>query len=215
VILKRISRQRYIKRVGMLRNKKAILLSGGMDSIALAYWLRPEVAITLDYGQKAAEAEIAAAARVAQLLRIEHYVLRIDCSSLGSGDLVGSKPICDAPITEWWPYRNQMLVTLALMKAIQLNVCELMVGSVKTDAQHLDGTPEFYEQLSILVSMQEGGIKVTAPAIGMTTVELVRQCGIPENILMYAHSCHTANHPCGKCHGCTKYMFVKEQLGIL
>lgn len=70
MILKRISRQRYIKRVGMLRNKKAILLSGGMDSIALAYWLRPEVAITLDYGQKAAEAEIAAAARVAQLLRI-------------------------------------------------------------------------------------------------------------------------------------------------
>ena len=34
----------------MLRNKKAILLSGGMDSIALAYWLRPEVASRLDYG---------------------------------------------------------------------------------------------------------------------------------------------------------------------
>ncbi len=199
----------------MQRNKRAILLSGGMDSIALAYWLRPEVAITLDYGQRAAEAEIKAATRVAKLLGIEHHVLRIDCSSLGSGDLVGSKPLSDAPVTEWWPYRNQMLVTLALMKAIQLDVCELMVGSVKTDSQHSDGTPEFYEQLSKLVAMQEGGIKVTAPAIGMTTVELVKKSQIPEGVLMYAHSCHTSNQPCGKCHGCNKYMYMKEQLGIL
>ena len=199
----------------MQRKRKAILLSGGMDSIALAYWSRPEIAITLDYGQKAAVAEIAAATPVAKCLGMEHYILHIDCSSLGSGDLVGSKPIDDAPVTEWWPYRNQMLVTLALMKAIQLDVCELMVGSVKTDAQHTDGTREFYERLSAVVEMQEGGIKVTAPAIEMTTVELVKKAGVPENILMYAHSCHTGNVPCGHCHGCNKYMYVKEQLGIL
>lgn len=199
----------------MQRNRKAILLSGGMDSIALAYWMHPEVAITLDYGQRAAEAEIAAASQVANILGMEHHIIRVDCSSLGSGDLVGTTPITDAPITEWWPYRNQMLVTLALMKVIQLGVDELMVGSVKTDAQHSDGTREFYEHLSELVAMQEGGIQVTAPAIEMTTVELVKQSGIPENILMYAHSCHTSNHPCGRCHGCTKYMYVKEQLGIL
>lgn len=199
----------------MQRNRKAILLSGGMDSIALAYWMHPEVAITLDYGQRAAEAEITAASQVANILGMEHHVLRIDCSSLGSGDLVGTIPIGDAPVSEWWPYRNQMLVTLALMKAIQVDVCELMVGSVKTDAQHTDGTAAFYQQLSKLVQMQEGCIKVTSPAIEMTTVELVRQSGIPENILMYAHSCHTSNHPCGRCHGCTKYMYVKEQLGIL
>jgi len=199
----------------MQQNKKAILLSGGMDSIALAYWMHPEVAITLDYGQRAAEAEITAASQVANILGMEHHVLRIDCSSLGSGDLVGTPPIGNAPVSEWWPYRNQMLVTLALMKAIQLGVCELMVGSVKTDAQHTDGTAAFYELLSKLVLMQEGSIRVTAPAIEMTTVELVKQSGIPENILMYAHSCHTSNHPCGRCHGCTKYMYVKEQLGIL
>lgn len=200
---------------GMQKKRKAILLSGGMDSIALAYWLRPEIAITLDYGQKSAKAEIAAATLVANHLGIEHYILHIDCSSLGSGDLVGTKPIGDAPVTEWWPYRNQMLVTLALMKAIQLDVCELMVGSVKSDSQHIDGTVAFYEQLSKLVFMQEGSIKVTAPAIEMTTVELVKKAGVPENVLMYAHSCHTGNEPCGQCHGCMKYMYVKEQLGIL
>ena len=199
----------------MQRNKKAILLSGGMDSIALSYWLRPKIAITLDYGQKAAEAEIKVASHIAEILGMKHHIIRVDCSSLGSGDLVGSDPISDAPVTEWWPYRNQMLVTLALMKAIQLGVSELMVGSVKTDSQHTDGTKEFYSKLSDVVAMQEGNIIVTAPAIDMTTMELVRKSGVPENILLFAHSCHTSNQPCGKCHGCMKYMYVKNQLGIL
>ena len=194
--------QQFIKHVGMQRNKKAILLSGGMDSIALSHWLRPEIAITLDYGQKAAEAEIKVASHIAEILGMEHHIIRVDCSSLGSGDLVGSTPISDAPVTEWWPYRNQMLVTLALMKTIQLDVCELMVGSVKTDAQHTDGTKEFYRKLSDVVAMQEGHIKVTAPAINMTTMELVKKSGVPENILILAHTCHTPHQPSGRCRGC-------------
>lgn len=199
----------------MLQNKKAILLSGGMDSIALAYWKRPKVAITVDYGQRAAESEIKAAARVSEILGMEHQVLHVDCSSLGSGDLIGIAPLSVAPISEWWPYRNQMLVTMALMKAIQLDVKELLVGSVKTDAQHADGTVGFYLKLNDLVTMQEGGIRISVPAIEMTTVELVKVSKVPDSILLYAHSCHTSNQPCGKCHGCMKYMYVKEQLGIL
>jgi 7-cyano-7-deazaguanine synthase len=41
---------------------RAVLLSGGMDSIALACWQRPEFAITVDYGQRAAATEVAVAA---------------------------------------------------------------------------------------------------------------------------------------------------------
>ena len=41
--------------------KTALLLSGGMDSIAIAWWKRPDIALTLDYGQQAANAEIKAA----------------------------------------------------------------------------------------------------------------------------------------------------------
>lgn len=210
-----ISLRQSIKHVGMQRSKRAVLLSGGMDSIALAYWLRPEIAITLDYGQRAADSEIKSAAAVAKLLGMDHHVLQVDCSSLGSGDLVGTAPLGKAPVSEWWPFRNQMLVTLALMKVIQLDARELMVGAVKTDAQHVDGTIGFYDKLSDLVAMQEGRVQVTAPAIRMTTVELVKESKVPESVLLYAHSCHTSNQPCGKCHGCMKYMYVKQQLGIL
>ena len=31
-----------------------LLLSGGMDSISIAWWKRPDVAISVDYGQRAA-----------------------------------------------------------------------------------------------------------------------------------------------------------------
>ena len=71
----------------MQLNKKAILLSGGMDSIALAYWKQPDIAITIDYGQKTAEAEIKSATAVAKILNIEHHIIGINGSSLGSGSL--------------------------------------------------------------------------------------------------------------------------------
>ena len=35
-----------------------MLLSGGMDSIAVAYWRRPSLAITIDYGQVPAAGEL-------------------------------------------------------------------------------------------------------------------------------------------------------------
>jgi 7-cyano-7-deazaguanine synthase len=71
--------------------KTALLLSGGMDSVAIAWWKRPDIAITLDYGQKAAEAEIGAAKTICQSLDIEqHHIVRVDCSTLGSGDMAGT-----------------------------------------------------------------------------------------------------------------------------
>ena len=81
--------------------------------MALAYWKRPQLAFTIDYGQVCAEAEIRAAAKVASDIGIEHHIIKVDCSQLGSGSLCGGKPIDDAPVEEWWPYRNQLLVTLA------------------------------------------------------------------------------------------------------
>ena len=96
----------------MQYNKTAVLLSGGMDSICIAYWKKPDMAFTIDYGQVCAEAEIHSAAIICKKLGIEHHIIRIDCSSLGSGLLSGKPTVEDSPSEEWWPYRNQLLVTL-------------------------------------------------------------------------------------------------------
>ncbi|NDK57367.1 7-cyano-7-deazaguanine synthase [Pontibacter fetidus] len=192
---------------------KAILLSGGLDSIALAYWKKPDIAFTINYGQKPALAEIKASAAVCTSLRIEHNVITVDCSALGSGDLVGENAISLAPASEWWPYRNQLLVTLACMRGVGLGVTELMVGTVKTDAFHADGTEGFYERMNQLVSYQEGGVRISSPGICYSTTELIQMSQVPASILLWGHSCHTSNIPCGNCRGCHKYLYVKQQLG--
>lgn len=199
----------------MQSGKTAILLSGGMDSIAIAYWKRPDVAITIDYGQRCADAEIRAAAYTAKFLGIEHCVIHVDCSSLGSGILSENSPLSIAPSVEWWPYRNQLLVTLACMKAISLGVNVLYVGSIKQDGErHRDGTKEFYDKLSNLISYQEGGIIVEMPAAEMDTVDIINRFKIPMHLLLHSHSCHVANIPCLECPGCVKNYSIRKKLGI-
>lgn len=193
--------------------KSALLLSGGMDSLSIAWWKRPDFAITIDYGHLAADAEIEASAEICKRLDIAHHIIRIDCNSLGSGDMAGTEANLHAPATDWWPYRNQLLITLAAMRAINLGVSRLMIGTVRSDSGHMDGANEFIGSISRLLGCQEGSMTLEAPAIEMTTSELIRQSGIPSGFLAWAHSCHKANVACGNCRGCNKYYEVFDELG--
>lgn len=183
-----------------------------MDSIALAYWKQPAVAFTLDYGQLAAKAEIEASMAVARELSIEHHVINIDLLPLGSGDMAGTSANRHAPASDWWPYRNQMLVTLAAMKAVSLGVKRLMLGTVATDQTHRDGTVEFINKMDSLLACQEGELRLVAPAIGLSTYELIVTSGAPRSLMAIAHSCHKANVPCGQCRGCNKYFETLKEL---
>jgi 7-cyano-7-deazaguanine synthase len=194
--------------------KTALLLSGGMDSVAIAAWKRPDVALTINYGQKAAKAELVASAQVCKELGIDHEVITVDCSSLGSGDMAHAAPDAAAPTSEWWPYRNQLLITLACMRAISLGVSTLAIGTVCSDGEsHLDGTPQFVRLTDALMAYQEGGLRVEAPAIEMSTAELVRHSGISAGLLAWSHSCHKADIACGNCRGCNKYLSTYAELG--
>src|SRR5262249_594846 len=104
----------------------ALLLSGGMDSAAMAWWKHPDLAITIDYGQLAAEAELRASAAICHELGIRHSTVRVDCRALGSGDMAGQPADAHAPASDWWPYRNQMLITFAAMRCIALGATQLL-----------------------------------------------------------------------------------------
>ena len=188
----------------------ALLLSGGMDSTAIAYWKRPSVGITIHYGQRPAPGEIRASSAICSALNIEHFVISANIAALGSGDLVGHPPSDGAPASEWWPYRNQFLISLAAMKCHQLCISELMIGALKTDGFHADGTREFIDRINDLLALQEGNLRVSAPAIGLTASELVRQSEIPEELLCWSHSCHVAESACGFCRGCRKHFETME-----
>jgi 7-cyano-7-deazaguanine synthase len=192
---------------------KGLLLSGGMDSTSIAWWKRPDVAITIDYGQKPAAAEKLASEAICKALGIQHETVQVDCSALGSGDMSDTPPASVSPASDWWPFRNQLLITLAGMASVRLGLRELMVGTLAIDEIHADGRRSFVEGISELMSRQEGGIIVTAPAIEMDAAELVTKSGVPKSILGWTHSCHTSNLACGQCRGCRKHYGTMKKLG--
>lgn len=194
--------------------KVALLLSGGMDSIAIAYWKRPAIAVTIDYGQRPAAGEVRASGAVAEALGIEHHLVSADLSALGSGDMAETGALDIAPLSEWWPFRNQMLVTLAAMRTIALGVERLLIGTLKTDGRHADGRPEFIQAMNAVQRLQEGEMMLEAPAIELTAAELIRTSGVPMDVLAWAHSCHVADYACGMCRGCRKHYETLQELGV-
>lgn len=184
---------------------KALLLSGGIDSTAVAYWLRPSVAVTIDYGQLAAEAEIHAAKCVTEALDIPHRIVKVDCRHLGSGCMVDGQQAVHAKVPEWWPYRNQLLVTIGAMSLANDPVKEIWLGTVKGDRTHRDGRKAFVRSLDKLMGVQEGGVRVKAPAITMTAEELLHTSGLPADLLGWTFSCHVSPYACGQCRGCAKH----------
>ena len=193
---------------------RVLLLSGGMDSAALARWTNPELVLFVDYGQEPAAAEGRAARRVSADLGLPWAEMSIDCRSIGAGLLAGRLIAAAPPTGAWWPYRNQLIVTFASAWALARGGDEILIGTVATDgAQHRDGTPWFVHTLDALMAGQEGAVRVRAPAIDMTTEELIAVSGISRATIGATYSCHTGVQPCGDCGGCTKREDVFAQLG--
>lgn len=132
--------------------------------------------------------------------------LKADCSAVGSGLMCNGASAAVAPAEEWWPFRNQLLVTLAAAWGTRHDVSEIMLGSVKSDGERqIDGSRAFYQTLDQLISMQEGKINVVTPAIELTSIDLIRESGLDGKILGWTHSCHTSEWACGTCPGCRRH----------
>jgi 7-cyano-7-deazaguanine synthase len=192
---------------------EVLLLSGGIDSIAIAAWRRPALCLTVDYGQIPAASEIASSSSACLALGLTHEVLRTPVGELGAGVLAGKPQSTASPNPEFWPFRNQLLVTLAAMVAIERHSAKVLIGTVASDKRHADGSEDFILRLNALLEMQEGGVTLEAPAIKFNSLALVHESGIDLSVLAWAHSCHSSNVACGHCPGCAKHSKVMEAIG--
>lgn len=181
-----------------------LLFSGGIESTCLAYVHKPDRCLTIDYGQRQAAGEIRASQNIADHLGLSHEVMSVDVAALGSGQMARKETIKAAAIPELWPFRNQLLITLAAMRFIGDEDVHIMIGSTKSDATHVDGTPEFVEAMGKTLVMQEGNVRLTAPAVDVESIALLRASNIDPDILDMTFSCFQAEYPCGRCRGCLK-----------
>ena len=186
-------------------------MSGGLDSAALAWMCRPDLCVTVDYGQRAAEGELIASAALCSQIGLKHLVLAVDHSSVGSGNMSNKPPVKVAQAPEFWPYRNQCLITLAAMALASSGLRELMIGIVATDI-HADGSAEFVETMDRLLRLQEGSVRLLAPAKELSGVDLLRRSEFPLELIGLTFSCHTHRYACGQCGGCTKHRETVDEV---
>lgn len=182
---------------------KAVLLSGGIESIILAYDIKPSLAITIDYGQESFNSELKASKYVCEKLSINHEVIKVNV--LETLEKLPSN-------NEWIPYRNQFIITLSSMLCVNKNITQLYIGSILEDNKFKDGCSLFVEKINELLSFQEGDIEVLAPYINISIFELIENVNVPINLISVAHSCTESNIACGQCNSCFKYYEVFEKL---
>ena len=186
-----------------------------MDSTAIAYWLLPEALLFIDYGQGPSAAERRAADRVAARVGRPLADLSVDCSPIGEDLLRGPRAPRKPAGEAWWPYRNQLLATFASAWALGNGFIEVLIGTVAGDGDvHRDGTTWFIRSIDALIGGQEGGVRISAPAIDLTTEALIGVSGINRDVLAGTFSCHRSSFPCGVCGGCTKREHILGSLQV-
>ncbi len=191
---------------------RALLFSGGVESTCLAVMMRPDLAVTINYGQVCARGEIRAAKHIASLIGISHRVIEASLDHLGSGEMTSVPFVATGRVPEHWPFRNQMLLTVAAMALADSGLRELIIGTVLTDRVHNDGTPDFLSAMERLLQTQLADFRLSAPALTITTDDLVRKSGVDRNLLGWTFSCHRAEVACGACRGCNKSLDLFARL---
>lgn len=189
---------------------RVLLFSGGLDSTALAYWLKPDRLLFVDYGQLSAAGEFRAATKISSELQLHLDARRVDARSCGSGDMAGGTTI-NTDVPEFWPYRNQFLITLAAMTYANEAMLSIAIGTVRTDRVHPDGHPAFLRKLQAALQTQ-ADVSLEAPAMSITSTTLIKRAEVPSDLLGWAFSCHRSDYACGQCRGCTKHFATLRSL---
>lgn len=182
---------------------KALLFSGGLDSTCIAKLEKPDILLTINYGQRQAKGEIAAATQIAKSLDLAHRIVIAKPEDCGQGLMAGKSPNKKFP-PEWWPFRNQFLLTVAAMLLEGTPSTKLLIGTVVTDKQLSDGSQLFLDSFNALLKAQRSSVMVKAPAIKLTSEQLYAKAKLDRSVSGWVFSCHTGSKACGICRGCAK-----------
>ena len=185
--------------------KQLLLISGGIDSVSIAITHQPKFALIVDYGHKAFLGELASSKYFCTKNKISLHTIKLDLSSLGQGSLFSGAE----DESDHFAFRNQFLLTVGCMKAVDLGCDELLIGAVRDDVNYSDCSSEFLQYFQSLVSIQAGGVAVRTPLIDYTSEKALKQTSILYPEALNTFSCHISPVPCGVCRGC------KKRLGVL
>jgi 7-cyano-7-deazaguanine synthase len=205
--------------------KAVIILSGGPDSVTVAYWAKEQgydvSAITFNYGQKA-QIEIERARENAEELGIAHQV--VDLSNL-SQIYQGVTSLVDKglDITSEFtgpiivPFRNGVFMAVTVAYADGVDANHIYYGAHSSDEEfYPDCRKEFYEAFQVAARLgTERELFISSPYSGIKKSGVITEAvrlGVP---LEKTWSCYL-NGPvhCGVCESCNNRKKAFKESGI-
>ena len=193
--------------------KVVVILSGGPDSVTLAYKAKSEghkiYAITFNYGQ-IAQKEIECAKTIAEKLGIEQKI--VDLSSLNN--VFGTTTALmdeNIPMPSKFepsvivPFRNAIFLSVAVAYADAVGAGKVLYGAHGSDAPfYPDCRKEFFEAFQTAAQKgTDSQIEIDAPFHSMAKSEIIKlgtKLGVPYEVTW---SCYLNNEKqCGVCESC-------------
>lgn len=207
--------------------KAVILLSGGLDSlVSLAYAKDKKcdirLALTFDYGQRAADDEIRAAREICKVYNIEHKVINlpflgeISNSALNKKEdkLEFEKLGQESMKAVWVPNRNGLFLNIAAAYCDAMKYNCVIFGANKEEAETFsDNSIEFTEKIEECFRYSTlKGVKVIAPLAGLVKEEIINLAGDLNVDLRLLKSCYNSGDiqkdgvfsHCGACESCKR-----------
>lgn len=217
--------------------KSIILLSGGLDS-ALSMTVAKNdsdvlCALTFDYGQRAAQNEIAAAKRQSKFFQVPHRVIELPfLNTLKDHPFFNAeKTPPQLKITElddkiattesakaiWVPNRNGVFINVAAALAEAQGATQVYVGfNAEEGATFPDNTTEFVDALNQSFSYSTlNGVCVVAPAVHLKKSEIVASLGHQKFPFELLWSCYESGAKmCGTCESCLRLTRALQDNGL-
>jgi 7-cyano-7-deazaguanine synthase len=215
-----------------------VLLSSGLDSavafkMALDRW-GVGLALTFDYGQRAADKEIERASSICERYGVRHRVIEVPwleevtCTALVSrGERVPTPTEAELDEAEgraketaravWVPNRNGAFINVAGCFADALEIGNIVCGfNAEEGATFPDNRPEFVSAANqSLYYSTENHARVVAPVIGLDKAGIIRK-GIEVSApLDLSWSCYfSGERPCGRCESCVRRARAFRRAGV-
>jgi 7-cyano-7-deazaguanine synthase len=217
--------------------KSVVLLSSGLDSTVNLYEAKQAgsvaLALTFDYGQRAASKEIAASARLTQELKIPHKVVKLDFfKDFGQSSLVDrnmSLPlnddvsIDDLKVSQntaksvWVPNRNGIFLNIAAGFAEALKADSVVPGFNLEEATTFpDNTQGFLDQLSMSFFFSTSNkVKARCFTTHLNKIEIVKRgLALKVNFKNIWPCYQDLETWCGQCESCKRAKRAFEANGL-
>lgn len=203
--------------------RSVLLLSGGLDSLVAAYAARgeypPMLALTFDYGQRAAARELETALRVCAELDIVHHLVKLPWLARLTPAALASEQSNLAEATDlsvWVPARNAVFIAIAAAFAEAWNCGAVVCGFNAEEATRFpDNSPEFVARCEAMLELAtRNSPRIVAPTLELTKVEIVRlglRVGAP---LHFVWSCYGPGpEHCWQCPSCRRLRAALQDAG--